>query len=171
LAKFYRQLIGLRCRPGHSPPAPGQPDPRGHDWLAQKSPATGAVPTLQKVDEPPKVTWPDGPVPQQFHLDTTVPTAADLNVQHERALALDAQLLKDRSDDLEEPLRIYADPAGHPFASLPADRVTSPGGIATSQKRTSCARHTIYQARSLSVPIRRSARIRRPPASSANHVP
>jgi hypothetical protein len=48
-------------------------------------------------------------------LDTTVPTAADLDVQHDRALALGARLLADRSADPEEPLRVYADPAGHPF--------------------------------------------------------
>jgi len=59
-----------------------------------------------------------------------VPTAADLDVAHERALALGARLLYDRSDDPEEPLRVYADPAGHPFASLPADRpLTSVGWI------------------------------------------
>jgi hypothetical protein len=50
-----------------------------------------------------------------LHLDTTVPTAADLDVAHERAVALGARLLYDRSDDPEEPLRVYADPAGHPF--------------------------------------------------------
>ena len=60
--------------------------------------------------------WPEGPVPQQFHLDLTVPTTAQLDVQHERpALALGARLLHDRSDDPQEPLRVYADPAGHPF--------------------------------------------------------
>jgi hypothetical protein len=37
------------------------------------------------------------------------------DVQHERALALGARLIEDRSDDPEEPLRVYADPAGHPF--------------------------------------------------------
>jgi len=67
------------------------------------------------VAELPVVTWPDGPVPQQSHLDTTVQSAAELNAQHERALALGAKLLYDRSDDPEEPLRVYADPAGHPF--------------------------------------------------------
>jgi Glyoxalase-like domain len=115
LAEFYRQLFGLRYRPGDEPPAPGQPDPRGQDWLVLKNPADGAALAFQKVEELPEATWPDGPVPQQLHLDTTVPTAADLDVQHERALALGARLLKDRSDDPEEPLRVYADPAGHPF--------------------------------------------------------
>jgi hypothetical protein len=47
----------------------------------------------------PEATRPDGRVPQQLHLDTRVPTVADLNVQHEQALALGARLLQDRSDD------------------------------------------------------------------------
>lgn len=55
------------------------------------------------------------PQPQQLHLDLKVPTAAQLDAQHERALALGARLLFDRSDDPVEPLRVYADPAGHPF--------------------------------------------------------
>jgi hypothetical protein len=84
-------------------------------WLVLKSPGGSAALAFQKVAELPGATWPDGPVPQQLHLDTTVPTAADLDVQHERALALGARLLEDRSDDPEEPLRVYADPAGHPF--------------------------------------------------------
>jgi hypothetical protein len=50
-----------------------------------------------------------------LHLDLTVPTSADLDAQHRRALDLGARLLLDRSTDSEEPLRVYADPAGHPF--------------------------------------------------------
>jgi Glyoxalase-like domain len=80
----------------------------------------GAALAFQKVGELPEAAWPDGPVPQQLHLDTTVPTAADLDVQHERALALGARLLYDRSDDPQEPLRVYADPAGHPFCIIAA---------------------------------------------------
>jgi hypothetical protein len=45
---------------------------------------------------------------------------ADLDVAHERALALGARLRYDRSDDAEEPLRVYADPAGHPFCIIAA---------------------------------------------------
>ena len=51
-------------------------------------------------------------MPRQLHLDTVVPSVAELNVQHERALGLGANLLFDRGDD---PLRVYADPDGHPF--------------------------------------------------------
>jgi hypothetical protein len=50
-----------------------------------------------------------------LHLDTTVPTLDDLHAQHQRALALGARLLVDRSNDPDEPLFVYADPSGHPF--------------------------------------------------------
>jgi hypothetical protein len=115
LAEFYRELLGLRYRPGDEPPAAGEPDPAGQDWLVLgDSPGANRV-AFQQVAVMPEATWPEGPIPQQLHLDLTVRTAADLDVQHERALALGARMLDDRSDDPEEPLRVYADPAGHPF--------------------------------------------------------
>lgn len=115
LAEFYRQLLGLRYRPGDGPPATGEPDPMGQDWLVLLDADGSTRVAFQQVDKLPEATWPEGPVPQQLHLDLTVPTTADLDIQHERALALGARLLDDRSDDPEEPLRVYADPAGHPF--------------------------------------------------------
>ena len=54
---------------------------------------------FQQVPHLPEPTWPEGPRPQMLHLDTTVPTVRDLHVQHQRALALGARLLLDRSDD------------------------------------------------------------------------
>jgi hypothetical protein len=117
LAEFYRQLFGLNYRPGDEPPPPGEPDERGDDWLVLRNPAGGGVGDLafQKVAELPESTWPENGTPQQLHLDTAVPSAQDLAVQHQRALALGARMLLDRSDDEDEPLYVYADPAGHPF--------------------------------------------------------
>ena len=115
LAEFYRQLLGLQYRPGDEPPAAGQPDPRGRDWLVLRDGNGTNRLAFQQVPRLSRVTWPEGPIPQQLHLDLTVPTMDELNTQHERALALGAQLLRDRSDDPEEPLRVYADPAGHTF--------------------------------------------------------
>jgi catechol 2,3-dioxygenase-like lactoylglutathione lyase family enzyme len=116
LAEFYRELLGWRYRPGDEPPAAGQPDPKGQDWLVLQDAAGANRLAFQHVSELPEATWPDNsPVPQQLHLDLAVRTAADLDAQHERALALGARLRYDRSDDPEEPLRVYADLAGHPF--------------------------------------------------------
>jgi len=106
LAEFYRQLLGLRYRPGDEPPAAGEPDVAGQDWLVLWD--TAGVPRLafQHVPELPAVTWPEGPVPQQLHLDLTVSTSAELDTQHERAVALGARLLADHTDDPDEPLRV-----------------------------------------------------------------
>ncbi len=115
LAEFYRQLLGLRYRAGDEPPPNGEPDPQGEDWLCLRHPDGTALLAFQHVPELPEAAWPDGPVPQQLHLDLTVPTVAELDRQRERALSLGARLLLDRSADEQEPLRVYADPAGHPF--------------------------------------------------------
>jgi catechol 2,3-dioxygenase-like lactoylglutathione lyase family enzyme len=115
LAEFYRRLLGLRYRPGDEPPAAGEPDARGQDWLVLQDSAGERRLAFQQVPDLPAPTWPDGAHPQMLHLDLTVPTAADLRDQHERVLALGAKLLHDRFDDPEEPLRVSADPAGHPF--------------------------------------------------------
>jgi catechol 2,3-dioxygenase-like lactoylglutathione lyase family enzyme len=115
LAEFYRELLGLAYRPGDEPPPADEPDPAGADWLVLRGAAGSAGMAFAQVDSLPPATWPDGLQPQQLHLDLTVPTAAELDRQHERTLALGARLLFDRSGDSEEPLRVYADPAGHPF--------------------------------------------------------
>ncbi len=122
LAEFYRQLLGMYYRPGDEPPAPGEPDPRGRDWLVLRGGSGGQV-AVQQVATLPRVTWPEGAHPQMLHLDLTVPTLAALDVQHGRAASLGATLLFDRSDDPEEPLRVYADPAGHPFCLFVAPPV------------------------------------------------
>ena len=54
-------------------------------------------------------------MPQQLHLDTTVRTIEDFARAHSGPLALGARLLFDRTDDEDEPLRVYADLAGHLF--------------------------------------------------------
>lgn len=51
----------------------------------------------------------------QLHVDFTVPDRAALEHHHPRALALGAEVLLDRTVDPDEPLYVYADPAGHPF--------------------------------------------------------
>jgi len=114
LAEFYRELLGLAYRPGDEAPSAGEPDPHGQDWLVLRNPGAGQL-AFQQVSTVPQATWPDGPHPQMMHLDLSVPTVVELDAQHERAVALGATLLRDRSADPEEPLRVYADPAGHPF--------------------------------------------------------
>jgi hypothetical protein len=115
LAEFYRQLLGYAYRPGDEPPGPDEDDERGRDWLVLRDTDGVNRIAFQQVTSLPPSTWPDDGVPQQLHLDTTVPDRESLDFQHERALSLGARLLVDRSDDEDEPLRAYADPSGHPF--------------------------------------------------------
>lgn len=114
LAEFYRRLLGMEYRRGDEPPAPGEPDPAADDWLVLTGEGLWPL-AFQKVNEMAAPTWPDPDIPQQLHLDMTVPDAATLDAEHDRVLALGGRLLFDRRDDPEEPLRVYADPAGHPF--------------------------------------------------------
>ncbi|MFC8796172.1 VOC family protein [Promicromonospora sp. NPDC057138] len=114
LAEFYRQLFGLSYRPGDEPPPAGEPDPNGSDWLVLRN-DDGVPLAFQQVESLPRSTWPAPDVPQQLHLDTTVPDAAALAEARDRALVLGATQQYDRSDDPEEPLYVFADPAGHPF--------------------------------------------------------
>ena len=114
LAEFYRVLFGFNYRPGDEPPASGEPDPNGSDWLVLRNPKGPGL-AFQQVDDFASSTWPEGSIPQQLHLDTSVTTKELLDAQHERVMSLGGRLLYDRSEDAEEPLRVYADPAGHPF--------------------------------------------------------
>jgi catechol 2,3-dioxygenase-like lactoylglutathione lyase family enzyme len=113
LAEFYRELLGLRYRPGDEPPADGAPDEA--DWLVLVDDDEVRMLAFQGVDRLARTTWPEHDVPMQLHLDLTVPNTAELQRQRERAEALGAELLLDRTDDPEEPLYVFADPSGHPF--------------------------------------------------------
>lgn len=114
-AEFWKSLLGLAYRPGHEPPAQGADDLAGRDWLNLLTPAGMPCLAFQKVDELPRSTWPSTVIPQQLHLDLSVRDFSELNGAHSRVLDLGGQLLLDRSDSVEEPLRVYADPDGHPF--------------------------------------------------------
>jgi catechol 2,3-dioxygenase-like lactoylglutathione lyase family enzyme len=114
VAEFYRELLGLRYRPGDEPPTDGSADE--DDWLVLTDAEGHRKLAFQQVDDLPRTNWPEPPgIPMQLHLDLTVPTRDELERQRERALALGAELRLDRADDPDEPLYVFVDPAGHPF--------------------------------------------------------
>jgi catechol 2,3-dioxygenase-like lactoylglutathione lyase family enzyme len=114
-AEFWRQMLGLVYRPGDEPPNGNDDDAAGRDWLNLRNPDGTPCLAFQQVDVLPASTWPEHGVPQQLHLDLTVRDREELDAVHRRVLALGGRLRLDRSDDREEPLRVYADPDGHPF--------------------------------------------------------
>lgn len=117
LAEFYRELLGLRYRPGDEPAAD---DPDDADWLVLVDDNGARKLAFQQVEELPRSTWPSPEVPMQLHLDFRVPTIEDLRRHRQRAEELGATLLLDRAGDEGEPLYVLADPAGHPFCLLVA---------------------------------------------------
>lgn len=92
LAEFYRQFLGLVYRPGDEPPLGGD-DPGAEDWLVLIRPDGTRQLAFQRVERLARTTWPEHDVPQQLHIDYLVGSI----------------------DDEEEPLYVFADPAGHPF--------------------------------------------------------
>jgi catechol 2,3-dioxygenase-like lactoylglutathione lyase family enzyme len=113
LAEFYRQLLGLRYRPGDEPPADGSADDA--DWLVLVDSAGAPSLAFQQVESLARTTWPRPDVPMQLHVDYTVPSRDALERQRARAEALGAEVLLDRTGDEGEPLYVLADPSGHPF--------------------------------------------------------
>jgi hypothetical protein len=116
LAEFYRELLGLRYRPGDEPH--GSADDA--DWLVLVDSDGRRQLAFQEVSALARPTWPSDDVPKQMHLDFRVPTVEDLHQHRDRAERLGAELLLDRTDDADEPLYVLADPAGHPFCILVA---------------------------------------------------
>lgn len=114
LAEFYRELLGLRYRPGDEPGATPEPA----EWLVLVDDDGRRALAVNAVDELERATWPLDDVPKQMHLDFRVDDVDELERHRRRAVDLGAQLLLDRADDEDEPTYVLADPAGHPFCLL-----------------------------------------------------
>ena len=108
-AEFWRELLDLRYRPGDEEPRAEE------DWLVLTDADGNRKLAFQITDHLQRSTWPDPRVPMQLHLDLTVSSVEELDEQHYRVLSLGGELRLDRSQDDDEPLRAYADPAGHVF--------------------------------------------------------
>lgn len=99
LAGFYRRLLGWRVRKDE----PG--------WVKLDPPAGGPGLSFQTNESYVPPTWPAGPGDQQMmvHLDIAVD---DLDEAGARALAAGAVLAEHQPQD---DVRVWLDPAGHPF--------------------------------------------------------
>jgi Glyoxalase-like domain len=99
LAGFYRRLLGWPVE---------QDEP---DWVMLRSPDGGAGLSFQTETHYVRPTWPAGPGDQQMsvHLDIAV---EDLGTAGEHAVAAGAVLAGYQPQD---DVRVYLDPAGHPF--------------------------------------------------------
>ena len=115
LAEFYRELLGLQYRPGDELSADAVDDA---DWLVLVDSDGRRKLAFQQVDRLEPTTWPEHDVPMQMHLDLSVSSSAELARHRDRAIALGARIVLDRTGDEDEPLYVLADPSGHPFCLL-----------------------------------------------------
>jgi len=115
LAEFYRELLGLQYRPGDEPSADAVDDA---DWLVLVDSDGRRKLAFQQVDRLEPTTWPEHDIPMQMHLDLSVSSSAELARHRDRAIALGARIVLDRTGDEDEPLYVLADPSGHPFCLL-----------------------------------------------------
>ena len=97
LAAFYHALVGGEI----------VVEPDG-DWAEVVPPRGGAL-AFQRVDRFVAPTWPEGPVPQQLHLDLLVD---DLDAGEAGARAHGARRAAVQPGTT---FRVLLDPAGHPF--------------------------------------------------------
>jgi catechol 2,3-dioxygenase-like lactoylglutathione lyase family enzyme len=99
LADFYRRLLGWTVRTDEP------------DWVTLRAPDGGAGLSFQTETAYVRPTWPAGPGDQQMmtHLDVEVD---DLDTAGAHAVAAGAVLADYQPQD---DVRVYLDPAGHPF--------------------------------------------------------
>ena len=106
LANFYSKITGFEVVVAHN-------DKYGNPlWVELKDNGKTRI-AFQRVKKYVKPTWPEGPIPQQAHLDFDV---KDLNKAEYELLAIGAVKSPiQTSSNPEENFRVYFDPAGHPF--------------------------------------------------------
>jgi len=106
LANFYSKITEFEVVIAHN-------DKDGNPlWVELKDNGKTRI-AFQRIKNYVKPTWPEGPVPQQAHLDFDV---KDLNKAEAELIAIGAVKSPiQTSSKPEDNFRVYFDPAGHPF--------------------------------------------------------
>ncbi len=114
LAEFYSSITGLKVD--------STTENTNSDivWVELKD--SQGIPKLafQKVANYKAPTWPEGPIPQQIHLDFTV---KDIDAMEKQLLEIGAtkagfQPGTPKTNDYSTEFRVYLDPEGHPFCII-----------------------------------------------------
>lgn len=106
LANFYAKITDFEVVVAHK-------DKHGNPhWVELVDNGVTRI-AFQRVEKYIPPTWPEGPTPQQAHLDFDV---ADLNKAEQQLLEIGAVKSPiQTSSNPETNFRVYFDPAGHPF--------------------------------------------------------
>ncbi len=110
LAAFYSNLLGWEMKL----PAPDDPDADCPEWVALVPPNVERCRFslgFQRIENYRAPNWPDGPIPQQAHLDFWVPSIPEAE---QTAIELGATRHVVQPSDNGEWV-VFLDPVGHPF--------------------------------------------------------
>jgi catechol 2,3-dioxygenase-like lactoylglutathione lyase family enzyme len=109
LGAFYAEILGW-----------GVEDGSDDEWVSLVPPGGGVTPAnpdgsaslaFQRVEGHQGPTWPEGPRPQQLHLDFEV---SDIEAAEPAVLAAGATVAEVQPSETGS-FKVYLDPAGHPF--------------------------------------------------------
>ena len=115
LANFYAKITGFEVVVAHLSKT-GDPL-----WVELVDDGVTKI-AFQRVKNYVKPTWPEGPIPQQAHLDFDVP---NLEIAEEKLLQIGAiKSPIQTSSNPADNFRVYFDPAGHPFCLVSNASIT-----------------------------------------------
>ena len=114
LANFYSSITGLKVD------VTTENTDSNIVWVELKD--NQGIPKLafQKVANYKAPTWPEGPIPQQLHLDFAVKNLDETEVELLKigAVKTDFQPGSPKTNDYSTEFRVYLDPEGHPFCII-----------------------------------------------------
>jgi hypothetical protein len=114
LANFYSSITGLKVD------VTTENTDSNIVWVELKD--NQGIPKLafQKVSNYKAPTWPEGPIPQQLHLDFAVKNLDETEIELLKigAVKTEFQPGSPKSNDYSTEFRVYLDPEGHPFCII-----------------------------------------------------
>ena len=114
LANFYSSITGLKVD------VTTENTDSNIVWVELKD--NQGIPKLafQKVANYKAPTWPEGPIPQQLHLDFAVKNLDETEIELLKigAVKTEFQPGSPKTNDYSTEFRVYLDPEGHPFCII-----------------------------------------------------
>jgi hypothetical protein len=114
LANFYSSITGLKVD------VLTENTDSNIVWVELKD--NQGIPKLafQKVSNYKAPTWPEGPIPQQLHIDFAVKDLDETEIELLKigAVKTEFQPGSPKSNDYSTEFRVYLDPEGHPFCII-----------------------------------------------------
>jgi hypothetical protein len=114
LANFYSSITGLKVD------ITTENTDSNIVWVELKD--NQGIPKLafQKVSNYKAPTWPEGPIPQQLHLDFAVKDLDETEIELLKigAVKTEFQPGSPKTNDYSTEFRVYLDPEGHPFCII-----------------------------------------------------